>query len=387
MAGSPFVQLGMPPGSGGDLNVDYYVPDFRIEVEGKQLSSDTHGDVLDLKVDLGTDELGSFDITLNNWDDEHLTFKHSESAELMIGNMVRIELGYVNRMRQVIRGPITAVSPHFNESGALTVSISGKDSLEFLKSRKPKQGECVKWVNKKDTDIARDIARRNHLDFIGDESRSTEKEVVYQKNLDDAQFLLQRARRIDYDCFVQVDPNTGRNTLYFQRPRDGRDGEPIRVYELEWGRSLKSFAPTLSSDKQVAKVTVRGWDPRQKKAIIGIATDKDLPPSAMQKPTSGPKLANEKFGGRENLIVDKPVTSEREARDLAISILRERATRFSTGNGTTIGIPDLRPDDNIEFKGLGARFSGQYRVRKVSHSIGDSGFTTSFDVESMYSGS
>jgi uncharacterized protein len=386
MAGSPVRQLAMPPGGGGDLNVDYYVPDFRIEVEGRQLSPGTHGDVIDLKVNLGADELGGFDITFNNWDDEHFNFKYSDSPELMIGNMVRIELGYVNRTRQVIHGPITTISPRFSEGGALTVSVSGKDSLEFLKSRKPKPGERVKWVKKKDTDIARDIARRNHLEFVGDESAIT-YDVVYQKNLDDAQFLLQRARRIDFECFVLVGPKAGRNTLYFQRPRDGRDGEAVRVYELEWGRSLRNFSPTLSSDRQVAKVTVRGWDPREKKPIVGVATHKDLPPSTKANSTSGPKLASQKFADRENLVVDRPVTSEREARDLAISILRERATRFGTGNGSTIGIPELQPDDNIDLKGLGDRFSGRYRVRKVTHSIGDSGFTTNFDVESMHSGS
>jgi phage protein D len=379
-------QLGMPPGGGGDLNVDYYVPDFRIEVEGKQLSPVTHGDVIDLKVNLSVDELGGFDITLNNWDDEHLTFKYSDSAELMIGNMVRIELGYVNRTRQVIHGPITSISPRFSESGALTVSISGKDSLEFLKARKPKAGETVKWVKKTDTEIAREIAQRNHLDFVGEDSK-IKRDVVLQKNLDDAQMLLQRARRIDYDCYVQVGAKAGRNTLHFQPPQDGRDGKPARTYELEWGRSLRSFSPTLSSDRQVAKVTVRGWDPREKKAIVGVATDKDLPPSSKQNATSGPKLAAKKFAARENLIVDRPVTSEREARDLAVSILRERATRFGTGTGSTIGIPELQPDDNIDLKGLGDRFTGQYRVRSVTHSIGDSGYTTEFGVESMYSGS
>jgi uncharacterized protein len=386
MAGGAVQQQGMPPGGGGDLNVDYYVPDFRIEVEGKQLAPSTHGDVIDLKVNLAADELGGFDITLNNWDDEHLTFKHSDSAELMIGNMVRIELGYVNRTRQVIHGPITSVSPRFSESGALTVSISGKDSLEFLKARKPKAGDTVKWVKKTDTEIARDIAQRNHLDFVGDKGPITH-EVIYQKNLDDAQFLLQRARRIDFECFVLVGAKAGRNTLYFQQPRDGRDGKSKRTYQLEWGRSLRNFSPTLSSDRQVAKVTVRGWDPRQKKAIVGVATDKDLPPSTKSNATSGPKLANKKFSGRENLIVDKPVTSEREARDLAVSILRERATRFGTGSGSTIGIPELQPDDNLDLKGLGDRFSGSYRVRKVGHSIGESGYTTEFTVESMYSGS
>lgn len=378
--------LGVPTGAGGSLDVDYYVPDFRISIEGEELSPKTHGDVLALKVTLATDESGSFDITLNNWDDEKLAFKYSDSKVLMIGNMVHVELGYVNRLRSVIHGPITGISPRFAESGALTVHISGKDSLEFLKSRKPAEKDRKKFIDMKDTDIARVIATRNDLKFDGDDSKSIVNEAVYQKNLDEAQFLLQRARRIDFDCFVSVDGGRGKGTLHFKRPRDGRDGEKARVYEFEWGRSLTSFAPTLSADKQVSKVTVRGWNARTKEPIVGVATANDLPPANRPSSTSGPKLAQRKFNDRQNLIVDRPVTSKQEARELALSILRERATRFSTGRAQTIGIPDLVPGDKVDLKGLGERFSGEYVVRKVEHSIGSAGFSTSFDVDSPHCG-
>jgi phage protein D len=386
MAEQALRQSGMPTGNGGVLDVDYYVPDFRIEVEGKELAPATHGDVLEFKVTLETDQIGSFDITFNNWDDEHLTFKYSDSADLMVGNMVRVSLGYVKRMRDVIHGPITGITPRFTESGALTVGISGKDSLEFLKSRKPKANERQKFVNMKDTDIAREIAVRNKLDFVGDDSTSIQHDVVYQKNMDDAQLLIERARRIDYDCYIRIDGSSSRGTLYFIRPRDGRDAEPIRVYVFEWGKNLISFTPQLSTNRQVSTVTVRGWDPRTKKAMVGVANPEDLPPAPQANSTSGTKVARDKFADRQNLIVDRPVASEREARELALSILREQAMRFNTGRAHVIGIPDLRPGDNVELKGLGKRFSGQYKVRKVEHTLGSSGFTTSFEVASEYCG-
>jgi len=376
----------MPTGDGGTLDVDYYVPAFRIEVDGKELAPKTHGDVLELKVTLDTDQISSFDITLNNWDDEHLTFKYSDSNDLMVGNLVRVGLGYVKRMRDVINGPITGISPRFTESGALTVSISGKDSLEFLKSRKPKPDERQKFVNMKDTDIAREIAVRNKLDFVGDDSTSIPHDVVYQKNMDEAQFLIERASRIDYDCYIRVDGSSSRGTLYFIRPRDGRDAEPIRVYVFEWGKSLMSFTPTLSTNRQVSMVTVRGWDPQTKSTIVGIANSEDLPPAPQANSTSGTKIAKDKFADRQNIVVNRPVTSQREARELALSLLREQAMRFNTGRAQVIGIPDLRPGDNVELRGLGKRFSGQYKVRKVEHTIGSSGFTTSFDVASEYCG-
>jgi uncharacterized protein len=387
MANQALQQPGMPTSDGGTLNVDDSVPDFRIEVEGKELSPATHGDVIDLKVTLDTDQISSFDITLNNWDDEHLTFKYSDSADLMVGNMVRVSLGYVKRMRDVINGPITGISPRFTESGPLTVSISGKDSLEFLKGRKPKSDQRQKFVNMKDTDIAREIAQRNNLDFVGDDSTSITHDVVYQKNMDEAQFLIERARRVDYDCYIRVDGSSSRGTLYFIQPRDGRGSEPIRVYTFEWGKSLVSFTPKLSMDRQVSTVTVRSWDPQNKQAIVGVAKADDLPPAQQSDATSGTKLAHQKFADRQNIVVHRPVRSQREARELALSVLREQATRFNTGTAHVIGIPDLRPGDNVELAGLGTRFSGTYQVRKVEHTLGASGFTTTFDVDSPYCGS
>ena len=47
-----------------------------------------------------------------------------------------------------------------------------------------------------------------------------------------------------------------------------------------------------------------------------------------------------------------------------------------------IGLPDLRPGDNLELKGLGQRFSNQYYVTKVEHTLGGSGYLTSFTVRS-----
>jgi len=375
------------PGTETREDVEYYVPEFRIEVEGEPLAPETHGDVLDLKVTLETDKTSSFDITLNNWDDEKVWpgFKYSDSKQLMIGNLVRIELGYVSRLRQVIHGPITGISPRFVESGALTVSISGKDSLEFLKARKPAPGDRKKFVKMTDTQIAREIALRNKLNFKGDDSEIVQ-DVIYQKNLDDGQFLIERARRIDFDCVVRVEGKSTQPTLYFVKHRGERSAEPTREYTFEWRRSLSSFTPRLSADRQVSAVTVRGWDPRTKKPIVGKATANDLPPSARPKTTSGANIAKKRFGDRQNLIVDRPVSSQREARELAISILRERATRFNTGHAQVIGIADLFPRDKVQLLGLGDRFSGQYEVKRVEHSLGSSGFTTGFDVESEHCG-
>ena len=61
---------------------DYYAPDFRVEVEGEELDPRTKGDVLEVKVSMDIDNLTSFDLTFNNWDDRTLSFKYSDTNKL-----------------------------------------------------------------------------------------------------------------------------------------------------------------------------------------------------------------------------------------------------------------------------------------------------------------
>jgi uncharacterized protein len=368
---------GLPPTS-------YYAPNYRIEVEGRELDPESRGDVLEVKVTLDKDNLSSFELSINNWDDRRLDFKYSDTQIFELGKRVDVQLGYADRLRSMVRGQITTLTPRFPESGSPTIGVSGQDSMVRLRDRKPDAGESRKYVDRTDAQIAQEVARRNKL-----RSRVTAggppHELVVQKNQDDAQFLMERAARIDYDCYIEQDPQTGEDTLVFVQPTDARDSRPSRVYVLEWGKSLMSYSPQLTVARQVARVTVRGWDPRAKEAIVYTATPADLPGSAGAG-TSGPATVQQALGDKQDLLVDAPVTNGQEARELAISILRERAYAFNTGTGRIIGMPDLRPGNNVELLGLGRRFSGLYYVTKVEHTLGSGGYTTTFDVRRPFDG-
>lgn len=366
------------------LPVEYYAPDYLIEIKDQALDQEAKGDVIDLKVTLVKDSIGSFQLTINNWDDKLLAFKYSDGNTFALGNEVHVKLGYVGKMVSVMRGIITSLAPQFPESGSPTLAVGCQDSLVKLKGRKPTEGEQKKYVDMRDWEIAQAVAQRNGLRFKATQE-GPQHELVMQKNQDDAQFLIERAKRIDYDCFIGVDPDSGQDTLNFSKPTDGRDGRPIRVYSFEWGKSLISFAPTLTLADQVGKVTVRGWDPRTKQAIHYTATKDDLP-ALPSGGASGPGTAADTMNDKQDVVVDRPVFSTEEARHLAISLLRERAKLFKTGSGQVIGLADLRPGDNVEIKNLGERFSGAYEVTKVDHSLGGSGFTTRFEVQHPYAG-
>ncbi|MGB5775943.1 MAG: hypothetical protein WBP89_14925 [Sedimenticolaceae bacterium] len=365
-----------PQQASGLPDTAYYAPAFVIEVEGEVLSPETNGDVLDLKVSMAIDNMSSFQLKVANWDDRNLFFKYSDSHKFDPGSRVHIRMGYADRLASMFRGQITRMNAAFPDSGTPTLDVSGQDGLFRLKDQKREEGEITKYVNKTDSEIAEAVAARNGMRSKVTPSNIVHPEVV-QKNQDDARFLIERATRIDFDCYVHIDPQTGEDTLFFVKPTDGRDASAGKQYVLSWGRDLISFTPTVNLTSQVAKVTVRGWDPATKKPIVFTAEPKDLP--FAEGGDSGPEMADKTQPDKKEVIVDAPVKSEQEARTLAISLLTERAYRFVTARGQIIGLPDLRPGENLELQGLGNRFNGAYHVRKVEHSIGANGYRTEFE--------
>jgi phage protein D len=364
-------------------STQYYAPDYKIEVEGRELDPESKGDLLEVKVTMDLNNLTHFDLTVNNWDDKHLAFKYSDTTTFDLGNRLHVQMGYAGNLLSMVNGIITSMTPRFPESGPPTIVVGGEDHMVKLKDRKPKDGEQKKFVNMADSDIVQIIANRNGL-VPKPQQTDLRHDIVIQKNQDDAAFLMERAKRIDFDCFIGVDPDTGKDALYFQLPTDKRNGSKVRVYVFEWGKSLNNFNPTISLNRQVGKVTVKGWDPATKSIIQYTAGPQDLPTTGGGE--NGPSAVQSRLSDREDIVVDQPVTSQQEAQKLAQALLRERAYSYITGNGQVIGIPDLRPGDNVELQGLGQRFSGTYYVTKVEHTLGGSGYVTSFDVRNYVDG-
>ena len=372
-------------------HTDYYAPSFRVEIDGQQLSPQTNGDVLSLKVKMDIDNMTSFELSIANSVDPTTRkarassdgFKYSDSQAFDPGRQVHIKMGYADRLVSMVMGQITSLSPKFPEQGPSTLTVAGLDSMFRLKGRRPQHGEETKYRNKTDSDIAKIIAARNNLLVKVTDITEPHPEVV-QKNQDDAQFLMERAKRIDFECFVLMVPETTKPTLHFIRPTDGSDSSRVRSFSLRWGENLLNFMPTINMSEQVGKVTVRGWDPSAKEAIVATAGPQDLP-SNPRGGRSGPETSQQSQQ-KSDVTVDAPVRSFKEAFELAKSLLKEKAYRFITATGEIIGLPDLRPGDNLSISGLGKHFSGDYYVKKVDHSSDNSGFKTHFEVRRTHDG-
>ena len=368
------------------FGVEQYAPRFRVSARGANLEAEVLNDVLQVRVTLEKDNLTSYSLTLNNWQEDFVRlprFKYSDSDTFNIGTELRIEMGYGNEMLTLVSGPVTSLSPSFPESGTPTLEVGGKNPLFRLKNSKPKDNDCVTFKEKEDWEIASEIAMRNEIPIEVTKQGPKRREVIQKRDQDEATFLLDLAKRIEFDLFMLPDQKTGVEKLYFVKPQDGRDARPVTVFEYTWGENLIEFTPKLSVEDQVSAVTVRGWDPRTKQTVQYRATAQDLPVADGAGNSGATASMSASPRGKEDVIVDASVMDIEEAKKLAISRLTQSAYRYKTGSGRVMGEPKMRPGDNLQLRGIGKRFSGLWHVVQVDHSFGSGGFITSFQVEKL----
>ena len=395
---------------------DFYVPAFEIRVNGKPLPNYASKDVIEVQYKDSVDEIDSFDITVNNWDGEKLDFKYTggtredketarfaERSQLFDpGKVIELWMGYFkptkedpNPLRLMLIGKITKLTPNFPASGQPTLKVSGQNVLRQFKTKQ----ETHEYTQKKYSAIAKEIGKKRPLKdtsgksiplLVNREAREREdvEPYVLQKNQFDIVFLLQLARHRSYELIFindEKEPQYKNIKAYLDEPQKPPFlyfGPSIGLskisYLLEWGKSLIQFQPTLTTTNQVSEVTVRGWDSLQKKPIKVTVKRKDLKTRPLSDRQKLEKL-EEGFKEQREVVVDRPVFNEKDARKLAEAMMTENTKNMVTGSGSTVGIPDLRAGCFVQIQGLGLTFSGRYFIKSTTHTINASGYLTQFE--------
>jgi phage protein D len=256
------------------------------------------------------------------------------------------------------------------------LSVRGLNVLHSFRTEQ----HTFSWDNKRDSDIAVELGNKkvqSGQPGLGIEVRVDPRDeqpetYVLMNNQYDIVFLLERARKHDYEVVLR-DDDTGR--YLFFGPSDTKRVVP--TYRLSWGQTLSSFRPTLTTAKQISEVVVRGWDRRANKAIEESAKWTDLVKDENEKKRLT-QLA-QAFGNRKEIITDRPVHTAAEAKELAQKILKNQLSGMVQGSGATVGLPDLRAGRKVVIDKLGPKFDGEYFITKSTHTINDSGYRTQFE--------
>jgi phage protein D len=221
----------------------------------------------------------------------------------------------------------------------------------------------------KDSDIAEKVASDVTLSAETVDT-GVKLDYVLQHNQTDMEFLQERARRIGYEIVVDD------KKLSFRPPR--LTEAPVATLSPTDG--LIEFSPRLTTMRQVSDVEVRGWDPKNKEAIVGKAGSGKID-AKMGGQKVGAQTSKAAFGAATAGTIDRPVTSAEEAGKIAAGLINQTALAYVVGEGSTMGNPKIGAGSVVRIEGVGKTFSGEYYIATATHSYRPRlGYRTSFSV-------
>ncbi len=347
-------------------NEHFYSPRFEIEIEGKNLIR-AGAEVLSVQVAERLSEATRFTLTLGDrFDGARSGFRWLDDPLLTPGNAVTVKMGYASNLATMIVGRIEQINPSLSVGTPSTIAVEGYDlSYDFLKKPSTQRS----FVESTDSEIVEVLAAEMKLTPTIDRTEERRPKVVKKGETSYFAFLTELAQRNDYEFFA------GGKRLYFVSPREDRP----ELFALEWGKSLVGFSPRLSTAGLVTGVTVRGWDPRTKQAIVGrAATGEERVQEGGRR--KGSEIAAQ-LGQQAVRELTRPVSSVSEADRIARAELNRSSDRLIEGTVESVGIPELRAGITLKLDNLGRRFSGKYRVKETTHVIDGSGYRTTVEVK------
>jgi phage protein D len=337
------------------------VPIFKIEVDGSEIPTDVMVDVESVRFEEDLNTASMFDIELLAYDFEKGTWRFIDLKTFSLGSEVKLYMG-MDDTKLMMTGEITSIKPSFSENSS-TIEIRGYDRLHRLRFGTKRRT----FVDVKDSDVASKIAGDWGLSARVEDTGTVHR-YLYQNNQSDLEFILQRAKRIRNEVFVND------KTLYFRQPKENESASMT----LEFMVDISEFSVELSARYEGNEVKVQGWDFRKKEQISAKATESNKV-SKMSAKDTGTGMTKSAFGSSSSYIVDEHLVDASHAEKLAIARYNAHLVESVTGEGSCAGIAGLRAGKTIEIKGMG-RFSGTYYVTSTTHTIDSNGYNTSFKV-------
>jgi len=356
---------------------DFWVPAFEVKLQGRAQGQGVIRDVQSVSYKDNIEQMDSFEITINNWDADTRNFKYSDLDIFDPGTQLELWMGYFGKenMRLMLKGEINTLRSSFPAGGVPTLAIGGLNILD--KFRKEQVSHVYEEMT--DREIAQQIGdERLNIKVLADKPDPEPRyPYVFQDNKLDILFLMERARRIGFDIFVEEKASAGKSedsVLRFASSSELRRN----VYQLIYRKSLIEFSPELTTAKQVGKVTVNGWDAKAKKKITYTATRKELNVRGAGDAASQDKI-DSTVEDKGEIVATKPVANDDEARAMALRLLETNAKELIKATGSVPGLPDLRAGSVVMVDGVGKRFAGRYFVTATTHTIADGGYSTQFE--------
>jgi phage protein D len=226
-----------------------------------------------------------------------------------------------SRARSRDRGEHQCTDRHFNPGDPHTTSPTG------WRNRKARV-----MLQQKDSDAISSVNGQAGSGLTADIDATTEvRDHIFQDNVTDWDFICRLARRNGMVVFSDG------TKLSVKKP-----ASLSTEIALAYGVTLHEFRPVLKSTGQVNKVTVRGWDPATKAAVVGQSQSTDSGAQKLGWGSTGAALSQSGIATSEVLVSDVPI-KQADGDAIAKATLSERWRRDIVGEGIAEGNPAIVP--------------------------------------------
>ncbi len=377
------------------IQTPHYIPDFSLSINGMAIPAAMRACVSGIRWETGLEGADQVEVTLVNeglrWLDDSL---------LALDQSFVLHIGYQpGPLDQAFVGEIVSKSATFPSTGGPTLTVTAQDLRHRMQL-----GTKLRWfaipipsignLPLPDLATASLISLENLLipnfDPIGaalaillggvemlaaiTDPDAAQKVIRKQQDESDYTFLERVARENGWNMYIEHTGPLGGHMLSFQSPLSHLAAD----LTLRYGMTLVEFTPRISTVGQIASISAFVWiSPIKTVLNVTLGWDWDRMALTLQIYPGAVPLFEP---AASQFMVDEPVTPFSAPRKLIGELIPKLNQRL-TGKGSAVGDTRIRAGSVIQIEGVGSEYGGRYRVTSATHTLDDSGFRTSFDVQ------
>ncbi|PTA67172.1 VgrG-related protein [Deinococcus arcticus] len=286
-----------------------------------------------------------------------------DDERFKLGARIKIISQVKDHKETVFDGELVEIEPRYTRS-TQQLRLRAFDRLHRL----ARGTHTRSFQNISDLDLVKKLAGEAGM-TAKTEGSSVVHPYVLQHNQTNLAFLRERVSRLGMILYAD-------GTTLHCEPVRGQD----RI-ELTWGDNLSEFLPRLTSLQQTSQSTIRSWDPKQKRSVVGQASS-GKGKAEVAESTKSEGVAQQAFNMKAPATSSTLIVRDQGyAAAIAQAQRNTVAEHLLEARGITAGYPRLTAGTTLEIKNVGRRFSGKYIASNVRHVYRNGeGYSTEFSV-------
>ena len=344
---------------------NFLAPGFEIQINGKEMAPGKYH-IPSVEVEIcASGAVGGCTFSIEGqYDYQNKKWLNDAASLIKPGAKLTVIGGYKTRT-ELFYGYIDDYSIEFDQEGTPSIKVNGLDGLGYLMNM------CQPFYagEKQPKQIVETILGK--IQSAGFAKKITVGQLngfetpIIKEQMDDWKFLQLMAERYGASLFAIDGELIFDNVMTKTSP----------IMTLTMNKNLRSFTRRVSLAHQVGKVEIVGRDVNQK-AISGSA-------ASVTAGGEGKTAAEWVSGLKEAVLRERSeyVRTQKECELLAQNRLNSIAMGFVSGEGQSIGIPELIPGRYIKIDGGDDLTNGTYYITKVRHRFSADEYSTVFEVK------